>query len=290
MHAATPSAVNFSYAEPADPKLRRLAIRGIERLTGQPRLKRLYQGYTHRPVPGEDFFTAAVRLLDLRVDVDSTSLDAIPKSGPLVVVANHPFGVVDGVVLGSLISRVRPDHRVVAHGLLARAPEAAERILPIDFSGTARSSARNVQSRRTAIRWLHDGHVIIVFPAGGVSTAPKPFARTAVDDSWKPFTARLVQAASAPVLPVRFAGQNSRLFQVASHLSQTLRMSLLFNEVHNKIGARIGVTIGEVVPYPMLAHLQDRQALADHLRQVTYALEPNLAFERGNRRAIRQAA
>lgn len=284
MHAATPAAVNFSYAEPADPKLRRLAIRGIERLTGQPRLKRLYQGYTRRPVPGEDFFTAAVRLLDLRIDMDPKSLDAIPRSGPLVVVANHPFGVVDGVVLGTLIGRVRSDYRVVAHGLLARAPEAAERILPIDFSGTAGSTARNVQSRRAAIRWLDDGHVIIVFPAGCVSTAPKPFARTAVDETWKPFTSRLVQAAKAPVLPVRFAGQNSRLFQVASHLSQTLRMSLLFNEVHNKIGARIGVTVGEVMPYSTLAHLPDRQALADHLREATYSLNAR------DGRRLRQAA
>lgn len=264
--------VDFSYAHPTDPKLRRLAIRGIERLTGQPKLRRLYEDFRTRPVPDEDFFTAGIRLLDLRLDHDPSDLDKVPATGPLVVVANHPFGVVDGCVLAALVARRRSDYRIVAHGLLGKAPEAAERILPIDFSTRPDAASRNVAVRRAAIDWLKAGHVILVFPAGGVSTTPRSFARHAVDERWKPFTPRLIQAAEAPVLPVRFSGQNSRLFQVVSQFSLTLRTSLFFNEVHNKIGATIGVTIGDPVPYAAIAHLRDRQAMADHLRLLTYAL------------------
>ncbi len=270
--------VEFSYAHPTDPKLRRLAIRGIERLTGQPKLRRLYEGFRAESRPGEDFFAAGVRLLDLEIDCAAPDLEKIPTTGPLVVVANHPFGVVDGCVLASLVGRLRPDYRIVAHGLLANAPEAAARILPIDFSNRPDAACRNVAVRRAAIDWLKEGHVILVFPAGAVSTTPSGLARHAVDERWKPFTARLIHAARAPVLPVRFAGQNSRLFQLASHLSLTLRTSLFFNEVQNKIGATIGVSIGEVMPYPTLAHIRDRQALADHLRTVTYALPERRAL------------
>lgn len=270
--------VDFSYAHPTDPKLRRLAIRGIERLTGQPKLRRLYEAFRAESRPGEDFFAAGVRLLDLEIDCAADDQERIPAKGPLVVVANHPFGVIDGCVLAYLIGKRRPDYRIVAHGLLANAPEAAARILPIDFSARPDAASRNVAVRRAAIEWLEEGHVILVFPAGAVSTTPRSFAPHAVDERWKPFTARLIHAARAPVLPVHFGGQNSRLFQVASHLSLTLRTSLFFNEVHKKIGATIGVSIGEVITYPTVAHIADRQALADHLRAVTYALPARYCF------------
>lgn len=272
--------VDFSYAHPTDPKLRRLAIRGLERLTGQPKLRRLYEDFRNQPVPDEDFFAAGLRLLDLRLDHDPADLDKIPTTGALVVVANHPFGVVDGCALAALVGKRRPDYRIVAHGLLGKAPEAAGRILPIDFSTRPDAASRNVAVRRAAIDWLKQGRAILVFPAGAVSTTPHSFARHAVDERWKPFTARLIQAAATPVLPVRFSGQNSRLFQVVSQFSLTLRTGLFFNEVQNKIGATIGVSIGDLVPYTALAQLPDRQAMADYLRALTYALpERRLALQ-----------
>ena len=88
----------------------------------------------------------------------------------------------------------------------------------------------------------------MVFPAGGASTAPKPWSKRAVDAEWKNFAARLIAAAKAPVVPVYFAGQNSRLFQIASHISMTLRLSLFFKEVYDKIGSELRVQIGDVIP------------------------------------------
>ena len=261
----------FSYADPDDPRLRRLTIRGIERLTGQRRLKRLYDGY-RAAGSGHDFFNAAVDLLGFRLDYDPRTLAHLPETGPLVVVANHPFGVVDGLVIGHLVGLQRSDYKVIAHGVLTRAPEAAARILPMDFSPRETARAANVKVRRRAIAWLKDGGCVIVFPAGNISTAPKPLAKNAVDARWGTFTAKMIQAARAPVLPVYFSGQNSRLFQIASHISPALRLSLVFNEVKRKMGGTINVRIGELIPHATLAGIPDRQALMDYLCGRTYAL------------------
>lgn len=259
--------VRFSYAEPSDPALKRFAVRSIELATGQPKLRRLYRKYDGR----EDFFDAAVRLLRLDVRCDLEQLARIPKSGPLVVVANHPFGVVDGIAISHLISKVRDDYRIIAHGLLTRAPEAAERILPIDFSTKREALHTNLATRREAISWLNDGHVLLIFPAGGVAMAKHPFGQ-AIDFRWRPFTAKLIHGAKAPVLPMYTAGQNSRVYQVASHYSETIRSALLFFEVRNKIGRPIQITIGETVDYKDLEQFKDRQALMDWLYSHVYAL------------------
>ena len=113
---------------------------------------------------------------------------------------------------------------------------------------------------------------LVVFPAGGVSTTPTIWHKRAIDAEWKNFTARLIGQAKAPVAPVYFAGQNSRLFQLASHVSMTLRLSLLFKEVHDRIGSEIHLRIGELVPYERLAGINDRQSVMDVLKNITYSL------------------
>lgn len=264
--------LRFSYASVDDPALRRIAIQAIEQVTGQPRLRRLYLENRRRPQGDESFWAAAVRQLELTVDYDDERLHAIPAVGPVVVVANHPFGVVDGLVIGYLVSKIRADFKVLTNSLLCRATEIAPYLLPIDFAETAAARATNLRSCSEALAWLCAGGALVVFPGGGVSTSARPFARQAVDPEWKLFTAKAVNRARATVVPVYFAGQNSRLFQVASHLSQTLRLSLLFHEVRNKIGSAVEVRIGPPVPYAELSGVADRRALVDHLRRATYEL------------------
>jgi putative hemolysin len=215
---------------------------------------------------------AAIRHLGLQVDYDPTRLAAIPATGPVVVVANQPFGVLDGLVIGYLIAKVRPDFKILTHNALYRAPGLQPHLLPIDFVATRSATETNHRSRATALAWLRGG-VLIAFPAGGVSTAGHPFARQALDAPWKPFTARAIIETRASVLPVFFAGQNSRLFQIASHVSQTLREALLFHEVRNKLGALVSVRIGRPLAYPEIAHRTDRHQLILHLRHLTYALD-----------------
>ena len=265
----------FSYAAPSDPPVKRGLIRLVERATGQPKLKRLYLENQRYPRAGESFFAAAVRQLDLDVRFDAAALARIPATGPVVVVANHPYGVLDGIVISWLVEQVRRDFVVLTNAVLMRAPEVRGHILPIDFAGTAEATRTNIESRADARAALERGGAVVVFPAGAVSTAPDRWGRRpAVDARWQPFIAALVQRAGATVVPIWFGGQNSRLFQIASHLSATLRLSLIFHEVKARIGTLLPVAIGAPIPYPALAHLSDRQALADHLHNVVYALAP----------------
>ncbi len=276
---------SFSYATDEDPRLKRLLIRAIERMTGQPYLKRLYDEHRANRPPGENFWAAAVRSLEVRIVCNEDALERLPKTGPLIIVANHPFGVLDGVIISYLTSKVRDDFIVLTNSVLYRAEEIRAHLLPIDFAETKEALTTNLKTRAKAKAHLIGGGCLVVFPAGGASTAPKLWSRRAVDAEWKNFTAGLIVAAKAPVAPVYFAGQNGRLFQIASHISLTFRLSLFFKEVYDKIGSEIHVRIGELIPYKELAAL-DRKNVMEHLRKATYALAANLPHRavRGPRR------
>ena len=262
----------FSYADPADPRLKKFFIRVVERLTGQPYLKWIYEDNRAHPVAGESFWSAAIRRLELKLIYNEAELDKWPRTGPLVVVANHPFGVLDGLIICEIVSRVRQDFRVLTNAVLLRAEEVKTFLLPVDFAETEEALKTNLRTRAEAKSFLLKGGCLVVFPAGGVSTTPTIWHKRAVDTEWKNFTARLIGQAKAPVAPVYFAGQNSRLFQLASHISMTLRLSLLFKEVHDKIGTEVQLRIGELVPYARLAGINDRQSFMDVLKDMTYAL------------------
>lgn len=267
------SAPTLSYAAYFESPLKRRLVRAVERLSGQPRIQRLYDRY-RAELADEPFFSAAIKLLDLRVEFDAARLASIPKTGPLVVVANHPFGVLDGLVICWLVSLVREDFKILTNAVLDGAPEASGWILPIDFSGTRQAQATNVATRRAALERLKAGGCVIVFPAGGVSTAPTPFSRSAVDDTWKPFTAKLITQSGAACQPIYFDGQNSRLFQMASHLSLELRLALIFREVNRRSGKRLTVRIGDVLSPEALATAGRRAELMAFLRSATYGMAP----------------
>ncbi len=279
----------FSYATASDPPVKRGIIRLVEIATGQPELKRLYLHNQRYPRPSESFWQAAVRSLALDVRHDAAALARVPRSGPVVFVANHPYGVLDGIVISWLVEKVRSDFAVLTNAVLMRAPEVHDFILPIDFSGTEEAQRTNLASRSAARARLDAGGAVVIFPAGGVSTAPDRLGRKpAVDARWQPFLGQLIQRSKATVVPVWFGGQNSRLFQIASHVSQTLRLSLIFHEVKSRIGADLPVAIGAPIPFEELAEFKDRQALADHLQAHTYSLAATAPRERGRPRPTQQ--
>lgn len=267
-------APKLSYAAYFDHPLKRGVVRTIERLSGQPYLQRLYETY-RESLADEPFFAAAVKLLNLDVEFSSARLAQIPETGPLVVVANHPFGVLDGLLISWLISLRRKDFKVLTNAVLDGAPEAREWLLPIDFAPTKEARATNIATRAESLERLRAGECIIIFPAGGVSTSPTPFYRAAVDDTWKPFTAKLITHSGAYVTPIFFEGQNSRLFQWASHVSIELRLALIFREVKRRVGTAIPVHIGETLTPETLASAGKRHELMTFLRDQTYGMAPS---------------
>lgn len=272
MPTETLDSPELSYASYFDDPLKRRLIRTVERMSGQPKIKKLYKHYRDHLAHDVPFFEAAMRLLDLDVQFSASRLAEIPRTGPLVIVANHPFGVLDGLVICWLTSLRRIDFKVLTNTALDGIPEARPYILPVDFSGTKEALGANVTMRKEALEHVKAGGCIIVFPGGGVATTPRPFDRTAVDDEWKPFTAKLITHSGAHVTPVYFEGQNSRLFQLASHLSLELRLALVFREVRRRMGTALPVAIGETLTPEVLKDAGKRKGLMEFLREKTYGL------------------
>jgi putative hemolysin len=165
--ALSASEIDLSYASPCDSMATRLLIHVIEAVTGQLELKRLYNVYQTELRGTVDFWDAAMRLMQLSVDYDPKKLDALPRTGPLMIVANHPFGLIDGLLIGHLANRVRNDFKVLTNSrLYPPDTEIRNYILPIDFDPTPTARDTNLESRAVARSHIKSGGCIIVFPAG----------------------------------------------------------------------------------------------------------------------------
>ena len=266
---------DISYAYSAQTKGGRAMIRTMENLTGRVGLIKRARGYEREVSQGRDFWEVMVERYGLSLDIIGGSLDAIPRTGPLVMIANHPYGILDGLMMGHILSRTRGDFRILAHKVFRKAEDLERVILPISFDETREAVALNVATRKTALDYLGQGGGIGIFPGGTVSTAAKPLSRP-LDPGWRGFTARMIAKSAAMVVPVYFDGHNSRLFQIASHLHYTLRMSLLIKEFKARVDSPVRVVIGAPIRRTELApYARDTKSLMAFLRQRTYELSPD---------------
>lgn len=266
---------DISYASSAATRGGRALIRVMENATGRLRLIRQARGYAEEVAGGRDFWKVMTERYGLTLDVIRGSLDNIPESGPLVVVANHPYGILDGLMMGRILSERRGgDFRILANAVFRKSADLDRVVLPISFDETKEAAKLNLQTRAEALRYLGAGGAIGIFPGGTVSTAAKPFAPP-MDPRWRAFTAKMVAKSDAMVVPIFFDGANSRMFQLASHLHFTLRMGMLIREFKARVGTPVRVVIGEPIPPEVLAPLKaDPKAMMDFLRRATYELSP----------------
>lgn len=261
------------------PWLDKFAVRGIERLLGLSTLDAAYRELgASRDC--DEFIAKACAALDVELRFPAEELAHIPLSGPVVVVANHPFGGIEGMLLAGLLRRRRKDVRVMANHLLQRIPELSELFIGVDpFNGP---QAGNAAGLRRAVRWLRDGGVLLVFPAGAVSHWQ--LSRGSVTDPvWNPGIGRLIHLARASVVPVYIYGNNGPAFHVAGLLHPRLRTALLARELLNKASSRIALRIGRPLEYPAIGNLA-AEPLIRFLRLRTYllgAVGEELAVPRG---------
>ncbi|PWE33206.1 acyltransferase [Maritimibacter sp. 55A14] len=265
----------ISYASSAQTRGGRAVIRAVENATGRLRLIRRAEGYEREVATGRDFWEVMVGRYGLSLELTGGSLENIPAEGPLVVIANHPYGILDGLMLGHILSRTRGDFRILAHRVFRRAEEINRVILPISFDDTKDAIRQNIETRRDAHDILGRGGCIGVFPGGTVSTAPTPFGAP-MDPGWRNFTARLIAKSGAAVVPVFFEGANSRLFQLASHVHSTLRLALLIQEFRKRVDNPVRAGIGAPIPRDRMSlHDGNPRAMMDFLRAETYKLSPS---------------
>jgi putative hemolysin len=242
----------------------------IEKLLRLDRFDRLWED-----VPGADNRLIAdhpLALLNVRTQVSERDRALIPKQGPVVAVANHPFGLIEGAILPSLFLSVRPDVKVMANHLLSAMPETSGLCIFVDPYGGESANRANRKGLKDAIAWLKQGGMLTVFPAGEVSHLSLK-ERAIVDPEWSGSVARLIRITGATVLPIYFLGANSALFQVLGFLHPRVRTALLPHEFFNKHNRTIEVRIGSPIPSAKLRAYQDDVALIRYLRHRTYLLQ-----------------
>ncbi|GMU83994.1 MAG: glycerol acyltransferase [Planctomycetota bacterium] len=265
----------------------RAALRNLcERMLAFPSLNAIYADA--QPSSETPFCDRALRSLGVDVQFSSDDLRAIPTSGPLLVVANHPFGALDGLILTSLLQRVRPDARVLANFLLARIPEMRDTSLFVDPFGGPAAANRNRAAMKSAVQWIAGGGALGVFPAGEVSHFTWK-RRCVTDPHWSDSVARLALRTGATVVPVYFDGRNSRLFQILGLIHPRLRTALLPRELLRQRGKTIRVEIGTTIGPQRLAGLASGGAngntpsraqiarVTEYLRLRTYILKGRIA-------------
>ncbi|KPA22334.1 2-acyl-glycerophospho-ethanolamine acyltransferase [Shimia sp. SK013] len=265
---------DISYAYSAQTKGGRAMIRVMENATGRLKLIKRAQGYENEVAAGRDFWEVMRERYGLTLEVVGGSLSNIPTTGPLIMIANHPYGILDGLMMGNILSQTRGDFRILAHQVFRKAEDLNKIILPISFDETKEAVKLNLQTRKTSLDYLAGGGAIGIFPGGTVSTAERPFGLP-MDPGWRGFTARMVAKSEATVVPVYFDGHTSRLFQIASHLHVTLRMGFLIREFKKRVDTPVRVVVGKPLDADAVkSRATDTKALMDFLRDSTYSLSP----------------
>ncbi len=204
----------------------------LEHLLAIHKVNGLYQSIPSR-LPAVDFCRKSLEVLNINYAVIEQELVQIPKSGPLVMVANHPFGGVEGIILAEILLNTRPDVRILGNFLLEQIPELKDKIIAVDPFDPKRATARNARSIRAALKWLKQGGALLTFPSGEVAHWSVRAGRI-VDPPWHPHVARLITMAKAKTLPVYIHGRNSVLFNMAGMVHPRLRTLLLPREMIKK--------------------------------------------------------
>lgn len=227
-------------------------IHTMEFLTGKMRLLRLIRKFEAMGVPdGQGFWKQALDVMGIELRTPPEQIARIPAEGPLVIVANHPHGLVDGMVLAELIGRVRTDYKILTRSLLTGVAEIEPFMIPVPFAHEEDALQQNLEMRKRAMDHLRDGGCIVLFPSGVVAASETMFG-PAIEREWNPFTAKMIQRSGARVVPIYFPGQNSRWYQIANRMSATLRQGLLLYEVVHALNRPQSPVVGEMIPRDVL--------------------------------------
>jgi putative hemolysin len=248
----------------------------LSRVLGIEEIARVYDHLQTRKEPGS-IADRLLNFLDISFLISATDLKHIPESGSAIVAVNHPFGVLDGAVLASLLTRIRPDVRFLANGVLTVLPELRELVIPVDpISGLA--VEKNCRGLRQSIEHLRTGGTLVIFPAGAVAHF-RWRAGAVTDAEWNPAVARLVSIARAPVVPMYISGANGPAFQIAGMAHPALRTALLARELLNKRGRRIEVHVGAPIAAQKLLAMPTPREQVDYLRWRTHLLAARKQFK-----------
>ena len=269
--------VNYdvSYAHSAQSKLGRAIIRCLENATGRSALLSRSPNLRTNVHSIQNLWHSIMEDYGVTIDIMQGELGDIPVDQPFIVVANHPYGILDGLVMGSVLAQSGANFKIIANDIFNKAREISDKILPISFKNTREAISLNLRTRKNAITHLSHGGAIGIFPGGTVSTSSKLFSQPA-DPSWRSFTAKMIFKSNALVVPIFFDGNTSRIFQLASHLHPNIRAGLLLRELKLRLDKPVRIVIGKPIPRCRIDLFKnDSRKIMDFLRLETYKLSPN---------------
>ena len=222
----------LTYSDTFDDPFKRAVISAIEWCTGKTTILRRVRAFERRgSLQGQAFWDGALAEMGIDVLTPQSQLDHIPKTGPVVIVANHPHGLIDGMILAQLLGRVRPDYRILTRAFLADIdPGAGSVMIPVPFPHDPDAQEKMLEMRQQAMAHLDEGGLIALFPSGVVASSRTIFGPM-VEAEWNVFTAKLIRKSGAQVVPLYFPGENSRWYQMANRISPVLRQGLLIHEI-----------------------------------------------------------
>ncbi|HEY5601709.1 MAG TPA: GNAT family N-acyltransferase [Gammaproteobacteria bacterium] len=243
----------------------------LEKVTGLAKMQRMYQNL---PLAGSsrEFFETVMDLFQIRYNVYEGSRSNIPENGGAIVVANHPFGALEGVILAHILLGIRNDVRILANEFLGRLPELKDLCFKVDVFEGEHAIQKNVVPLRNAIRWVQDGGLLLVFPAGEVSHFQ--FSQMRISDpQWSRSIGRIVRLTQAAVTPVYFYGNNNWLFQTLGMFRPWMRTVMLPRQLLNKHNSVVKLRIGKSITFNKLKHFTEDSQVIDYLRLRTYTLK-----------------
>lgn len=263
----------LSYATTFTNPVQQRVIQAIELATAKMSLLRKIRRFEAMGVPhGQAFWQKALDVMGIDIQTPADEIARIPKTGPVVITANHPHGLVDGMVLAEVIGRVRTDYKILTRSLLTGVAEIDDFMIPVPFAHDPEALEKSLEMRKQAMQHLKNGGLIALFPSGAVASAERWFG-PAIEQPWSAFTAKLIQRSGATVVPIRFPGQNSRAYQIASLTSSTLRQGLLLFEVKHALDKPQRPYVGQPMSQEDMAEWRkDPMGLVKQLRKKTLEL------------------
>ena len=264
----------LSYANTFTNPWKANTIRAMEWMTGKIPLLRLVRRVERMgPAEGQASWGQALNLMKIRLDTPAEQIARIPKDGPVIIVANHPHGLIDGMILADLIGRRRPDYRILTRALLTGLDEsAASYMIPVPFPHDADAQRKSVEMRTKAMAHLKEGGLISLFPSGVVAASESMFG-PAVEAEWNVFTAQMIRRSGARVVPIYFPGSNSRWYQMANRISPILRQAMLLHEIVHSCNKPQSPVVGDPLSDAQMEQLKtDPRGFMSWLRGHTLAL------------------
>ena len=242
----------------------------IMRLTKISEVNKLYDILKDKK--GKDFFDAFVRERGLKYIVFEEDLAKIPKTGPFILVSNHPLGAIDGILMTKVLTEIRPDFKVMGNFLLEKIKPMEPYVIPVNPFESRKEVRSSAAGMRETLKHLQNGGCVGIFPAGEVSNKNNEFNEIH-DRAWEKPALKLIKAAKVPVVPMYFHAKNSRLFYQLAKLHPELQTLMLPAEMMHKREKPIRIRVGKPVPTRALEDHDTIEEMGEYLQNKIYMLK-----------------